>query len=187
MKLHGKTWQAPLRLVEIVMLSGDKLVLKVAALPADHQEVTADLLPEPPPPRDVARMASRAVLRDPKTQQPVLVENPHDPAYQLALSRVFRSRMARTVRVALREDTAVEWSAPEPDWAAISDVAERRRAALDFYLALSSEMAGAGLGQHQLLEILRVTAEQSGAAASDMEAHAAATFPDREGAGERGE
>jgi len=183
MKLNGKTYQAPLRPLELVMLSGHKVVLTIAGLPADHQEVTADLLPEPAPPRDVARTGTRAVVRDPKNQQPVLYENPHDPAYQMALARSFKARMARTVRVALREDRSVEWSKPEPDWGAIGDVAERRRAALDFYLEQNAEMLEAGLGQHQLIAVLQATAELSGAAASDMEARAAATFPAREGSG----
>jgi len=183
MKLYGKTYHSEARPLELTMLNGEKIVLTIAPVPADFQETSGDLLPEPQVPRDVARNSARAVVRDPKTQQPIFVENPHDPAYQLTMNRLYRCRLSRTVQTALRADKNVEWATPEPDWAAITDVVQRRRTAMDYYLALADEMYAAGLGQVQLLAIIQQASQQSGNAVSEGEALAAATFPARAGSG----
>lgn len=99
---------------EIVFLPrGDAppLRFEIEALPLGEESVPYDLFPHPEPPEDFKRDARNQIMRDPKTDRPLLFPNKEDPEYLRRVTLSAQRRAAYVVRRGVRNDAQIEFDA----------------------------------------------------------------------------
>jgi hypothetical protein len=88
------------------------LKLEIEALPLGEEDVPYTLFPHPEAPEDFKRGGPRnEILRDPKTDRPLLFPNAEDPEYRRRVVVAAQRRAAYVFRRGVRNDASMEFDA----------------------------------------------------------------------------
>ena len=112
MRIAGRTPTSYAK--EIVFLPrGDEppLQFEIEALPLGEESVPYDLFPHPEPPEDFKRDSRNQIIRDPRTDRPLLFPNKEDPEYLRRVTLSAQRRAAYVVRRGVRNDVEIEFDA----------------------------------------------------------------------------